>query len=75
MVQGFKIKKVTIKIFIYSVASMLTHKLCLSKLYYYEQRKLYRRHNRHYIMGKGGGGGVNIPKLLEKDKQYGIMGK
>ena len=72
MVPVFKIKKVTIKIFIYSVASMLTHKLCLSKLYYYEQRKLYRRHNRHYIMGKGG---VNIPKLLEKDKQYDIMGK
>ena len=74
MVQGFKIKKVTIEIFIYlfSGINIVAHMLCLSKLQYYEQRKLYRKHNRHYIMGKGG---VNIPKLLEKDKQYDIMGK
>ena len=52
--QVFKIKKVTIKnIYLFGGINIVTHVLCLSKLQYYEQHKLYQRHNRHHIMEKG----------------------
>ena len=46
--------KVTIKnIYLFGGINIVTHVLYLSKLQYYEQHKLYRRHNRHHIIEKG----------------------
>ena len=40
-------------IYLFGGIKIVTHVLCLSKLQYYEQHKLYRRHNRHHIIEKG----------------------